>query len=260
MATDFAAWVSGLVEECVAPAPDAGAWLVALTGAGRVVVASGEDLGDLRRYPVDRLALVPSTYGGMIASATPRGVLRVVCADDEGAVAVLEGDAGGWVSGGALEAQVADHEVLALLWLLMDVRATRPSTFELAARVLVWAWLASSAREASGVRSGDAADAGVACLAAGDLGGLAHLVEMTLPDVLDAEGLRSLAVALGHPALDWDALPWVVTEEQRLDFLHACLPTRWALADELRTVDGRHDLAAIVMAAPAPSPWRDLAC
>lgn len=247
--TDFAAWASGLVDECVATS---GACLVALTGAGRVTVAAGDDLDDLRRFPLDRLALVPSTYGGMIAVITPSGATRVVCADGDGGVAVLEGVRGAWEHCDHLEADASDHEVLALLWLLMDVRATRSPVAELAARVLTWGWLASPVRAASLAGSQRAHDGGLACLAAGDLSGLARLVGVGLPAPLDAVGLRALASSVGHPSLDWDALPWVVTEEQRLDFLHACLPTRWALADELRTCDGRDDLADLVMAAPTP--------
>ena len=255
MATDFSAWASSLVDDCVATSCGTGACLVALTGAGRVTVAVGVDLDDLCRFPLDRLALVPSTYGGMVAMATPRGTTRVVCADIDGGVAVLEGSPGAWEESDLLEARASDHEVLALLWLLMDVRATRPGAAELAARLLIWAWLASPRRGASLAGRDDRSDDGIDCLAAGDLVGLARLVGVGLPVRLDAEGLRTLAESVNHPSLDWDALPWVVTEDLRLDFLHACLPTRWAVADELRTCDGRSDLADLLMSAPTPSGW-----
>ena len=250
MTTDFARWASGLADTCAVAACEPGVCLMALTGEGRVLIAVGEDLEDLRRYPVDRLALVPSTFGGMIVTSTPEGARRVVCADGDGEVAVLEGLPGGRETSRRLEVGLPDHEVLALLWLLMDVQATRPAAPELAARVLTWGWLGSPVRAAVLAGSEGASDEGLDCLAAGDLPGLARLLGVTLPTPLDAEGLRALASLLGHPSLNWDALPWVVSEAQRLDFLHACLPTRWALADELRTCDGRDDLAELVMAAP----------
>ncbi len=254
MPTDFTAWTSGLVEECAEALRGAGACLVALTGGGHVPVVRGADLDDLCRYPVDRVALVPSTFGGMVVTSTGRGTTRVVCADTDGAVAALEGVPGRWHDDSRIGADADDHEVLALLWLLMDVRATRPPVGELVVRLLTWGWLAAPARPIPDPAAPRSVDAGLARLVAADLDGLAGLVGVELPSTLDAEAVRRLAVALGHPALDWAALPWVVTEEQRLDFLHACLPTRWALADELRTLDGRDDLAELVMAAPTPTP------
>lgn len=252
MGTDFAAWTRGLVDECLDLPSGAQACLVALTGAGRVLVVTGDDPDDLFRYPVDRLALVPSTFGGAIATSRGPDVMRVVCADTDGTFAVVEQRAGvpGWHQ--RAEPSASDHEILAMLWLLMDVRATRPSPAELAGRLLVWGWLASPARVAGHHGPGNATDAGIDCFEHGDLDGLARLIGVELPARIDAEGLRTLAVALGHPALDWDETPWVTTEDQRLDFLHACLPTRWCIAEELRVIDDRHDLAAMVMAAPSP--------
>lgn len=254
MPTDFTAWASGLVDECAESSRGAGACLVALTGGGQVPVVRGADLDDLCRYPVDRVALVPSTFGGMVVTSTGRRTTRVVCAESDGAVGVVEGVPGRWHDDSRIGADPDDHAVLALLWLLMDVRATRPPVGELVVRLLTWGWLASpSWADADPIGPGvGGIDEGLARLDVGDLEGLARLVGVELPPVLDAEVVRHLAVSLGHPALDWGALPWVVTEEQRLDFLHACLPTRWALADELRTLDGRPDLAELVMAAPTP--------
>lgn len=253
MPTDFTAWASGLVDECAEASKGVGACLVALTGGGQVPVVRGADLDDLCRYPVDRVALVPSTFGGMVATSTVRGTTRVVCADTDGAVSALEGVAGGGYDASRIGADADDHAVLALLWLLMDVRATRPPVSELVVRLLTWSWLAAPARVGAEPLRPGGVDVGLARLDAGDLAGLADLVGVELPPKLDAGVVRRLAVALGHPSLDWDALPWVVTEDQRLDFLHACLPTRWALADELRTLDGRDDLAELVMMAPTPT-------
>lgn len=255
VSTDFAAWARGFVDERRGASCGERIALLALTGSGWVRIAEGHDLDDLVRYPVDRLALVPSTYGGMVVTALPAGRMRLVCADLDGAVAVLEGHADAGGAAGLLEMPAVDHEVLALLWLLMDVQATRPSVVELAARLITWGWLASPAREEAWARPGVVGDEGLARLGAGDIAGFARLVGVEMPATLDAERLRALAASLGHPSLDWDALPWVVTEDQRLDFLHACLPTRWALADELRTCDGRSDLAELVMSAPTPSRW-----
>ena len=253
MPTDFTLWASGLVEDCAEAAGGAGACLVALTVGGQVQVVRGADLDDLCRYPVDRVALVPSTFGGMVATSTGRGTTRVVCADTDGAVGILEGVPGRWHDGGQIGADVDDHAVLALLWLLMDVRATRPPIGELVIRLLTWGWLAAPSLAGADLTSSGDIDEGLLRLGAGDIDGLAHLVGVELPPTLNAEVVRHLAVSLGHPALDWGVLPWVITEEQRLDFLHACLPTRWALADELRTLDGRDDLAELVMAAPTPN-------
>jgi len=251
MTTDFTAWATGLGEVCPGAAGCAGVCLVALTGAGPVLVATGDGLDDLCRRPVDRLALVPSTYGGMVVLSCAPGSARSVCADPEGGVVVLAGGPLAWTATTSLGADDVDHDAVALLWRLMDVAATRPDTAELVARLLCWAWLAHPDR----ALGDDVEDEGVRYLADGDLGALAELVGVTLPARLDAEVVRLLATTLGHPALDWDRFPWVVDEEQRLEVLHACLPTRWALADELRTHDGRVDLAEVVMAAPAPPPW-----
>jgi len=253
MPTEFTAWAIELVAGCAEASTGSTACLVALTGGGQIPVVRGADLDDLCRYPVDRVALVPSTFGGMVATSTLRGTTRVVCADTDGGVAAIEGVPGCWHDDSHIGADPVDHEVLALLWLLMDVRATRPSVSELAARLLTWGWLAAPTRLDADPTHPSDIDDGIARLGAGDLNGLARLVGVELPPTLDAEAVRHVAVSLGHPALDWSVLPWVVTEEQRLDFLHACLPTRWALADELRTLDGRHDLAELVMSAPTPT-------
>lgn len=256
MSTDFAAWASGLMDECATTEHDARACLVALTPAGRVPVVVGDGLETLRRVPLDRLALVPSTYGGMIATASPNGTTRIVAADTQGAVAVFAGRPGAWGDGRHLDPEGADHEALALLWLLMDVRATRPSIPELAARVLTWGWLASPVRQATIAAGGDDVDPGLERLIDGDVAALADLLGVSLPEHPDANGVRSLATSVDHPALDWETLPWVVSEQQRLDFLHACLPTRWLLADELRTCDGRPDLAErLMLGAPARAWW-----
>lgn len=253
--TDFTEWAGGLAGVYDGQPCPPGVCLVALTGSGPVPVVIGGDLEELRRYPLDRLALVPSTYGGMVALTTPNGTTRVVCADAMGAVAVLESEAGRMQAAGSLGSGAGDHDALALLWVLMDITTTCPPVQELAARLLLWAWLAHPVRRDTLRPGGDRTDRGLRCLGNADLGGLAGLVGVDLTDPLDAGQIRRLADELGHPALDWDRLPWVVTEQQRCEFLHACLPTRWELAEELRALDARDDLATDVMVGPPLPPW-----
>jgi hypothetical protein len=64
--------------------------------------------------------------------------------------------------------------------------------------------------------------------------------------------LARLAELVEHPSLDWPMDEPPADLDAQMTFLHACIPSRWVLADELRSIDHRPDLADLVMAATLP--------
>lgn len=229
--------------------PDAApGWLVALTAQGPTVIASPRTPA-AAHLPADRLSLGPATLGGMVVSGPPE-CLRMVLADDDGAMAVVV------ASGDQLVEEAVttdDVDAVALLWRLQDPGVTRTTADELLARLLLWACLNNPPH---GTAPNLAMEAAVASVAAGDLAGLADLLGVGVPMAPDAADVREVAAVLGHPSLSWDDIACVHDELDRLDYLNACVPTRWLLADELRTLDHRPDLADAVMGAPTPGRGR----
>jgi hypothetical protein len=247
--TDLSGWFASVLDAGAVGTPR-GCSLYAFTEDGLVKVADGPDLRSLGVLPADRLALGPVTQGGLVVWRLAES-RRFVCADDAGGVEVWSVDHNGRQQ---VDLVGDDHDAAALLWRLMDPVATRPRAREVLARLLLWAWIQHpvSARHA-GVTVAFASlhlAPGVEAFSAGQLRRLGRLVGVAVNDLVSPDDVCRLAPQLGHPDLDWTDYVDDNDVEAQLDFLHACVPTRWALSAELRTM-GRPDLAVMVMAAPA---------
>lgn len=245
---DLEPWVdaaTGLLEVSTA-----GAVLIALTDPGPTRMASGADLASLTLLPADRLALGPVTLGGLVATRTADG-WRLVMADEHGAVdcrVVTTPDR----RAESVPGNLADLDAAALLWRLQHPASTRSGPVELLMRLLLWAWFDHPERPVGNDDVGTSGhDPGIACLAMGDVAGLAGLLDLDLGPCVDAHAIAALVDLVGHPPVPVAQLA-DGTELHRLDVLNACLPTRWQLADELEAIDHRPDLALAVMAAPGP--------
>lgn len=123
--------------------------LLAFTDGGVELVASSWSLAELERIPPDRLALGPVTNGGAVATHGSRGV-RAVCTDLDGTHSVWwspgpdTGDCQSMASDLVPVGDMSnDCDSLRLLRRLLNPQATRPTTTELAARLLLWAVLDS---------------------------------------------------------------------------------------------------------------------
>jgi hypothetical protein len=247
--TDLSGWFVSVVEAPSAGTPE-GFELYAFTSDGLVRLSGGPTLASLVMLPPDRLALGPVTFGGMVVARFPGG-RTFVCVDDAGGLEV-------WHDGqdGHRRAEPTgdDHEAAALLWRLMDPMATRPGARELLARLLLWAWIDRSvAVDCVGLEVAFAElhlRPGIEAFSAGRLRRLGRLLGVTVGDLTTPEDIRLAASVLDHPDLDWTGFAGDEDTDQQLDFLHACIPTRWAMADDLRVNCRRPDLATMVMAAP----------
>jgi hypothetical protein len=246
--TDLSGWFAPVLD---APAGVAGYELHAFTSEGPVRLSGGPTLPALAMLPADRLALGPVTFGGMVVTLRPAG-RRFVCVDDAGGLEV-------WEETGVGTRQVGmtgdDHEAAALLWRLMDPAATRPELRELMARLLLWAWIdrpVDTGRPAVDIAFADMnLMPGIEAFSSGRLRRLGRLVGVEVGDLVTSADICQAAERVGHPELDWTGMVDEDATADQLDFLNACLPTRWSLAEELRTSCRRPDLAAMVMAAPA---------
>lgn len=240
--TDFEVWAT---QSHGAPlAASAPVALFAVTPDGPIRIASGSGVAAIAELPADRLALGPVTLGGMVMTATPSGH-RTVCVDASGDVELLDCDGQQVI---VESPDLDDLDAVALLWRLQDSTVTAVEFPELLARLLLWAWLDHPARSVGATGP----DPGVDCFVAGDLRGLATLLGADVPPLatINATALRVIADDLGHPPLAWELVEGCDDEDGRLRYLTACLPARWQVADELRTIDRRDDLADAVMAAP----------
>jgi hypothetical protein len=247
--TDFSGWVSSVA----LGGPGLEDWsrfeLCALTAEGPVVMVSGPDLMSLSWYPPDRLALGPVTFGGMVVRRDGSSV-RVTCLDSRGRSEVWLGSSAGFARVGP---EPSDTDALGVMWHLMDPGATRPVLDEILGRLLLWSWLDDTQdRWRLALGRSDAIVPGVRAFARSDLHALANLLEVTIETPVTPVSIGRMATVVGHPSLEVpdSVAPRTVTGE--VDYLHACVPTRWALAAELRVRHGRVDLAAMVMAAPTP--------
>lgn len=231
-------------------ASTAGAVLIALAGPGPIRMASGADLASLARLPADRLALGPATLGGIVATRTSNG-WRLVIADEHGAISsrVVRP---AHRQPRPVPSEPQDLDAAALLWRLQHPGATRCGPVELLMRLLLWAWFDHPQRLLGNDDGATSVhDPGIACLAMGDVAGLAGLLDLELGPRVDADVIAALVDLVGHPPVPLTQLA-DGAEQHRLDVLNACLPTRWQLADELEAIDHRPDLALAVMAAPGP--------
>jgi len=121
--------------------------LLAFTDPGVELVASAWSLAELERISPDRLALVPVTHGGAVATHGAAGV-RAVCVDLNGTPSVWWAPHDGDQGPGGEDANLVtvgdgpgDRAALRLLWRLLTPEVTRPTARELAARLLLWAVL-----------------------------------------------------------------------------------------------------------------------
>jgi hypothetical protein len=259
--TDFSGWVTriGLY------GPGSERWsrfeLYALTAQGPVLTVSGPDLMSLSWYPPDRLALGPLTFGGMVVRRDSTSV-RITCLDKSGRSEVWR------ASTTSLEQQppeTSDVDAIALMWRLMDPKLTRPVIDEILGRLLLWAWLADAQEQwrhdpgivhgrysrwhiAPGRGAGD--EPGVLAFSRANLHGLARLLGVALETPTTPAGIGRLALLLDHPPLSVPEDSRTLADE--LDYLHACVPTRWSMAADLRSVHRRGDLAEMIMTAPTP--------
>lgn len=64
--------------------------------------------------------------------------------------------------------------------------------------------------------------------------------------------ISRLALLVDHPPLEVSNPVVGRTLADEVDYLHACVPTRWSIAADLRSRHRRGDLAEMVMAAPTP--------
>lgn len=258
--TDFWYWADRVEVDCeisIVSAQRRGVRLcalLALTEDGLIPVSCGPDVASLTAVPLDHLFIGPAALGGMVACSDGDG-FRLIVRDGNGRSEVLEGNHGAWQR---VEVELADLEVVALLGELMDLEANHPPVAELEARLLVWGWLGHTARRVDS----ESIDPGLRLLVDGDLPGLANLMgidsDRLPPSSEPLARLGQLAELVGHPALEWPVDEPPIDVEAQITFLHACIPSRWVLADELRSIDRRIDLADLVMAAAlpgrAPSP------
>ena len=247
--TDFSGWVGtvGL------GGPGLGGWsrfeLCALTAEGPVVMVSGPDLMSLAWYPPDRLALGPVTYGGMVVRRGGSSV-HVVCLDNSGRSEVWHGTSSGFEP---VPSAASDNDAVEVLWRLMDPGVTRPALGEIMGRMLLWAWVDDTQnRWRVSPDRVDAVVSGVRAYARSDLDALASLLEVTPEVPVTPASIGRLASSVGHPSLEVSDLTVQRTLVDEIDYLHACVPTRWSLAADLRMRFGRIDLAQMVMAAPTP--------
>lgn len=237
----FQPWVYMVYASRVRPALAEPVELHALMATHPVLIIAGMDLTSLTFYPPAHLALGPVTFGGLVVVRT-EGSARLVCADHAGAVEVWEGGTN------PIPVEVADTDrgAVDLLQRLMVPPNPAPSASELMARLLLWGWVARIRR----VGRTDNDDA-VKAFASGDLEGLAAHNGLDLPPERTAATVCSLAMSVEHPELGLPPSLVDASQDRQLGYLHALLPARWMLADELRRSHRRHDLAAMVMAAPA---------
>jgi hypothetical protein len=239
---EFRPWVAMIDTQASRGALGEPVELHALMAHELVFIVSGADVREVSLYPPAHLALGPVTYGGMVRCRTGEGS-RAVCANHAGAVAVFHATPGR-IS--AVPSAGADEPAIKLLTELMDPAVGRPSPAELMARMVAWAWLTASHR----VGRTDI-DQAVKAFASSDLDSLATLGGIVLPEVISVEAICTMAITIGHPRLELPASVQRDTTERQLAYLHALLPTRWMLANEIRQVHRRPDLAAMVMATPA---------
>jgi hypothetical protein len=258
--TSFRGWVRSVGHH--GPGPDGRSRfeLRALTADGPVEMVSGPDLMSLSWYPPDRLALGPVTFGGMVVHRSAASV-RITCLDNSGRSEVWR------ATPDSLEAVVpeaADTDAVAVMWHLMDPQATRPVLDEILGRLLLWAWIDDRSERwhtAKGVsgrhqrwhmvpgRTEDD-EPGIRAFARADLHALARLLDVAVVTPVTPATIRRTALALDHPSLDPPDQGAHMTLADEVDFLHACVPTRWSLAATLRDHHRRTDLARMVMAAP----------
>lgn len=247
--TDFRGWVSSVGLHGAGPENWSRFELCALTAEGPVTMVSGPDLMALSWYPADRLALGPVTFGGMVVRRGGHSV-RVTCLDTSGRFDVWVGSSVGFRR--ALP-EASDSDAAGVMWHLMDAGATRPVLGELVGRLLLWAWLDDSHdRRRRGPGRVDAVVPGVRAFARGDMDALAGLLEVPIETPVTPASISRAAVTVGHPPLQVPDPVAHRTIADEADYLHACIPTRWSLADELRKRHRRADLAEMVMAAPTP--------
>lgn len=237
----FQPWVHMVDASRVRPALGEPVELHALMATHPVLIVAGADLTSLTVYPPAHLALGPVTFGGMVVVRTPKSV-RLVCADHAGTVEVWEGGP----NPVPIDDVDADRPVINLLERLMAPPAPAPSASELMARLLLWGWVARVRR----VGRTDIDDA-VKAFASGDLEGLAAHNGFDLPPERTAVSVCSMAISVEHPEVGLPPSLVDAPQNRQLGYLHALLPARWMLADELRRSHRRPDLAAMVMAAPA---------
>ena len=252
--TDFRYWADRVEVDCevsVVSAHRRGVRLfalLALTEDGLIPVSCGSDIASLTAVPHDHLFIGPATLGGMVACTDTTG-FRLVVRDARGRSEVLEGSHGAWRR---VEVGSVDVDAVTLLGELMDIEAHHPPLDELEARLLVWGWLGHRARQVGT----DDVDPGLRALVDGDLRSLALLMGIDVR-ALPSRGeplarLARLAELVEHPSLDWPMDEPPADLDAQMTFLHACIPSRWVLADELRSIDHRPDLADLVMAATLP--------
>ncbi len=247
--TDFRGWVSSVGLHGPGPENWSRFELCALTAEGPVIMVSGPDLMALSWYPADRLALGPVTFGGMVVRRGRHSV-RVTCLDTSGRFDVWVGSSAGFRR--ALP-EASDSDAAGVMWHLMDAGATRPVLGELVGRLLLWAWLDDShERRRLGPGGTDAVVSGVRAFARGDMDALAGLLEVPIETPVTPASITRAAMVVDHPPLQVSDPVAHRTIADEVDYLHACIPTRWSLADELRIRHRRADLADMVMAAPTP--------
>lgn len=245
--TDFRGWVTSVGLH----GPGLEDWsrfeLCALTAEGPVVMVAGPDLMSLSWYPADRLALGPVTFGGMVVRRSDHTV-RMTCLDNAGQSEVWLGSSDGFAP---IPAEASDGDAVVMMWRLMSPQTTRPVIDEVLGRLLLWAWL-DDTKERWRLKLGRAGAVvpGVRAFARGDLHSLADLLEVSLETPVTPIGISRTAAVLDHPALEVANLEAARTLTDEVDYLHACIPTRWSLAAELRNRHHRSDLAEMVMAAP----------
>lgn len=215
--------------------------LYALLASDAVLMVSGPDVTSLSLYPRDHLALGPVTFGGMVLMADGPGV-RAVCVDHSGAQGVWELAPGGPTPVGATPVDATATELLCGLLEGIEVNV---GMSELAARLLLWGWMARS-RQLGRLD----AERVVGAFATAELSALALMCGRDLPDPVTTDAIRSLALSVGHPPLPIPDRVLNGPEDRQRAYLHAMVPTRWMLADQLRNDFRRPDLAAVVMAAP----------
>jgi hypothetical protein len=261
--TDFRGWVHrvGLY------GPGSGHWsrfeLHALTAQGPVVIVSGPDLVSLSWYPPDRLTLGPVTFGGMVVRRDSMSV-RITCLDTSGNSEVWRASGSGFQQ---QQPEASDVDAIAVMWRLMDAQATRPVIDEILGRLLLWAWIADSGerwRSDPGFAAGsptrwrlvpgrnDSDEPGIHAFSRGNLHALARLLGVALETPTTTAGIGRMALLLDHPSLEMPGPVAGRTLTDEVDFLHACVPTRWSMAADLRSLHHRSDLAEMVMAAPTP--------
>lgn len=245
--TDFRGWVTSVGLHGPGPEDWSRFELCALTAEGPVVMVAGPDLMSLSWYPADRLALGPVTFGGMVVRRSSQAV-RMTCLDTAGQSEVWLGSTDGFAP---IPAEASDGDAVAMMRRLMDPQTTRPVIDEVLGRLLLWAWL-DDTWDRWRLRSGRAGVVvpGVRAFARGDLHGLAALLEVPLETPVTPIGISRTAAVLDHPPLEVPNLVAGRSPTDEVDYLHACVPTRWSLAAELRSRHHRSDLAEMVMAAP----------